>query len=107
MKVAKKSTWKITRALARLADEMWKTSGSNHGVSDPSSFRREIGVFAPRFHGYEQHDSQEFLIYALDGLHTELNRVEKPVVKKEINNNDSVSNGDTTNTKSEVLLQCK
>jgi ubiquitin C-terminal hydrolase len=70
---------KICRSFARLAQEMWKSaassspSGNNHGVADPSSFRREMGVFAPKFQGFEQHDSQEFLIYTLDGLHTELN----------------------------------
>ena len=61
---------------------MWKSSyssgsGINNGVADPSSFRREISSFAPKFAGFEQHDSQEFLIYALDGIHTELNRIIK------------------------------
>ncbi len=71
---------KISKAFARLASEMWKSSsptGSNHGVQDPSGFRREIGTFAPKFLGFDQHDSQEFLQYTLDGIHTELNRVSK------------------------------
>ena len=54
---------------------MWKNSSNNHGISDPSGFRRDIGGFAPKFLGFDQHDSQEFLSYALDGIHTELNRV--------------------------------
>ena len=49
----------------------------NNGVTDPSSFRREMTRFAPKFSGYDQHDSQEFLQYALEGLHNELNRVAK------------------------------
>ena len=72
---------KIAKSLSRLSNEMWKTtsgSGSNHGVMDPSGFRREMGTFAPKFMGFEQHDSQEFLLYALDGIHTELNRVIRP-----------------------------
>ena len=50
---------------------------SIHGVTDPSGFRREMGIFSPKFMGYDQHDSQEFLTYTLDGIHTELNRIEK------------------------------
>lgn len=68
---------KITKAFARLTTEMWKSSSSsgiNNGIHDPSSFRREIGTFAPKFMGFDQHDSQEFLLYALDGIHTELNQ---------------------------------
>merc|ERR1712241_1517330 len=57
---------------------MWKGSvGSNHGVFDPSGFRREMGIFSPKFMGFDQHDSQEFLLYTLDGIHTELNRIAK------------------------------
>ena len=60
---------------------------NNHGVSEPSGFRSQIVTFAPKFGGYDQHDSQEFLIYALDGLHTELNRiVKKPKNGQEVNN---------------------
>jgi hypothetical protein len=37
---------------------MWKTGGtgyaSNNGVADPSIFRREMTVFAPKFGGYDQ-----------------------------------------------------
>lgn len=68
---------------------MWKSSSSSHcsginnGVADPSSFRREISSFAPKFAGFEQHDSQEFLIYALDGIHTELNRIIKKSGKED------------------------
>ena len=77
-----KSARKITKALSRLAQDMWKSSptnssGLNHGVADPSGFRREMSSFSPKFAGFEQHDSQEFLIYALDGIHTELNRIIK------------------------------
>lgn len=81
---------KIAKAFSRMALDMWKSSASNHGILDPSGFRREMGVFSPKFMGFDQHDSQEFLLYALDGLHTELNRVSKqeaarnPITYKDI-----------------------
>jgi len=34
-----------------------------------------IGKYAPRFNGFQQHDSQELLAFLLDGLHEDLNRV--------------------------------
>ena len=64
---------------------MWKGGspyGNNHGVAEPSGFRREMTVFAPKFGGFDQHDSQEFLLYAMDGLHTELNRIVKKPKKE-------------------------
>ena len=67
-------------------------------MCDPSAFKREMGKFASKFLGYDQHDSQEFLQYALEGLHSELNRVKKDEKKKgnaqaedEINNNNGSS----------------
>lgn len=98
-----KNNDKIMRSFARLAQEMWKTgspSGANHGVAEPSSFRREIAVFAPKFHGFEQHDSQEFLLYALDGLHTELNRVKKKHIS---HNNGSNCDDETENTTGDMV----
>ena len=92
---------KITRSFVRLIKDMW--SGNGHPVGDPGSFKREMGGFANRFRGFEQHDSQEFLQYALEGIHTELNRAKpkkikkerkKPAEAREINNNEVISNGD-------------
>lgn len=34
-------------------------------------------MFAPRFSGYQQQDSQELMAFLLDGLHEDLNRVRK------------------------------
>lgn len=46
-------------------------------------FRQDaICHFAPQFRGTEQHDSQEFLAFLLDGLHEDLNMVKvkpKPI----------------------------
>ncbi|CAJ1957286.1 unnamed protein product [Cylindrotheca closterium] len=41
----------------------------------PTSLKRAIALFAPRFAGSLQHDAQEFLAYLLDGLHEDLNRI--------------------------------
>ena len=40
-------------------------------------FQRQICAYAQQFQGSEQHDSQEFLNFLLDGLHEDLNRVLK------------------------------
>ena len=45
-------------------------------------FQWTIGKYAPRFSGFNQHDSQELLAFLLDGLHEDLNRVtDKPYVE--------------------------
>ena len=36
-----------------------------------------VGRFAPQFSGYQQQDSQELMAFLLDGLHEDLNRIEK------------------------------
>ena len=43
----------------------------------PRAFKAAIANFAPQFAGYSQQDSQELLAFLLDGLHEDLNRVEK------------------------------
>ena len=57
-------------------------------------FQSKVGMFAPRFSGFQQHDSQELLSFLLDGLHEDLNRVKKkPYIEVEDsdNRNDDVS----------------
>ena len=59
----------------------------------PRNFKRAIATFQSMFTGYQQHDTQEFLNYLLDGLHEDLNRVlKKPLVSKDESKNvvDSV-----------------
>ncbi|KAH6579748.1 hypothetical protein BASA61_010058 [Batrachochytrium salamandrivorans] len=43
-------------------------------VVSPHALKRKIEKWAPVFAGYEQHDSQEFLRFFLDGLHDEVNK---------------------------------
>lgn len=62
----------LIKAFATLIKNLWK--GSKKTV-DPSSFKGAIQRFAPRFSGYNQEDSQEFLRYLVEGLHEDVNRV--------------------------------
>ncbi|CAE6531128.1 unnamed protein product [Rhizoctonia solani] len=58
----------------------WGNSANSYA---PREFKHTLGRFAPAFSGYQQHDSQEFLGFLLDGLHEDLNRVlKKPYVEK-------------------------
>jgi ubiquitin C-terminal hydrolase len=52
------------------------------GSVSPRAFKSKIAQFAPQFSGYQQHDSQEFLAFLLDGLHEDINRIlQKPYVE--------------------------
>ncbi|KAI7817153.1 hypothetical protein BC939DRAFT_16908 [Gamsiella multidivaricata] len=66
---------KLADAFSDLIRNMW--SGQSLVVS-PTSFRYAIGGFAPQFKGTEQHDSQEFLSFLLDGLHEDLKLEPRP-----------------------------
>uniref|UniRef100_A0A1B6CHY2 ubiquitinyl hydrolase 1 n=1 Tax=Clastoptera arizonana TaxID=38151 RepID=A0A1B6CHY2_9HEMI len=69
----------IAKRYGDLIQDMW--SGSWRTLP-PLKLRWTIGKYAPRFNGSQQHDSQEFLAFLLDGLHEDLNRVqEKPYVE--------------------------
>ncbi|KAG0205102.1 ubiquitin-specific protease doa4 [Mortierella sp. GBA30] len=66
---------RLAEAFSDLIRSMW--SGQSLVVS-PTSFRYAIGGFAPQFKGTEQHDSQEFLSFLLDGLHEDLKTEPQP-----------------------------
>ncbi|KDQ61450.1 hypothetical protein JAAARDRAFT_30889 [Jaapia argillacea MUCL 33604] len=69
----------LTNAFASILHEMW------HGelpYLSPLLFRRSICNHASQFGGSDQHDSQEFLSFLLDGLHEDLNRIlQKPTTE--------------------------
>ncbi|KAH9832545.1 uncharacterized protein C8Q71DRAFT_258180 [Rhodofomes roseus] len=66
----------LAQAFANILRDMWQ--GESQCLM-PVTFRRSICTYAPQFGGTEQHDSQEFLNFLLDGLHEDLNRVlQKP-----------------------------
>ncbi|XP_041373319.1 ubiquitin carboxyl-terminal hydrolase 2-like isoform X2 [Gigantopelta aegis] len=67
----------LIKAFSKLLRSLWKDS--NDMFVTPNSFKTEVQRFAPRFMGYQQQDSQEFLRYLLEGLHEDVNQVqEKP-----------------------------
>ncbi len=71
----------MAKAYANLLKEMY-TGGSSSSFS-PRSFKATVGRHAAAFSGYGQQDSQEFLLFLLDGLQEDLNRIyKKPYIEK-------------------------
>ena len=71
----------VARAYADLLNSFYgdKTLSS----FSPSNFKKVIGRYGPNFSGYGQQDSQEFLLFLLDGLQEDLNRIlKKPYIEK-------------------------
>lgn len=69
----------IAQRYGELVKDLW--SGTSKTIA-PLKLRWTIGKYAPRFNGFQQHDSQELLSFLLDGLHEDLNRVHvKPYVE--------------------------
>ncbi|CAO1618164.1 unnamed protein product [Parajaminaea phylloscopi] len=62
----------LAESFAHLVKVMWS---EQYTFVSPVTFREAISRFAQVFRGYDQHDSQEFLSFLLDGLHEDLNRV--------------------------------
>ena len=62
----------LAEAFAQLVRVLWS---EQYTFVSPVTFRQAITRFAPAFRGYDQHDSQEFLAFLLDGLHEDLNYV--------------------------------
>ncbi|XP_076802429.1 ubiquitin carboxyl-terminal hydrolase 2-like [Clavelina lepadiformis] len=67
---------KLIKAFAEVIQQLWENSSSLLSVT-PSNFKSQIQKFSPRFMGYEQQDSQEFLRFLLEGLHEDINKIEK------------------------------
>ncbi|KAF3442768.1 hypothetical protein FNV43_RR16685 [Rhamnella rubrinervis] len=62
----------LALAFGELLRKLW--SGGSKCFA-PSIFKEKLDVFGPQFKGRDQHDSQEFLAFLLDGLHEDLKRV--------------------------------
>jgi ubiquitin carboxyl-terminal hydrolase 8 len=67
----------LVQAFAELQEQLWQSSSSTRS-SSPKRIHSILAKFAPHlFDGYEQQDAQEFLAYLLDGLHEDLNLIQK------------------------------
>ncbi|RCH85844.1 ubiquitin-specific protease doa4 [Rhizopus stolonifer] len=64
------------------------TSGTKKVQQKPPSMEPADAIikFAPRFSGTDQHDSQEFLTFLLDGIHEDVNLARKPMQEIEYDN---------------------
>ncbi|THH02988.1 hypothetical protein EW145_g6625 [Phellinidium pouzarii] len=68
------SKGQLTSAFASILHDLWHQESP---IITPYSFRKSICMYGKQFAGSEQHDSQEFLNFLLDGLHEDLNRILK------------------------------
>ncbi|KAF9560109.1 cysteine proteinase [Agrocybe pediades] len=66
------SKGQLTGAFAKLLHEMW---GGDLPYLTPIEFRKNICQLKSQYNGTEQHDSQEFLSFLIDGIHEDLNRI--------------------------------
>lgn len=81
----------IAKAYANLLSQIYSDTSS--GTFSPTQFKRVIARFAPSFSGYGQQDSQEFLLFLLDGLQEDLNRIKnKPYIEKPDSTDEMVQN---------------
>ncbi|KAL5536690.1 DOA4 [Sanghuangporus sanghuang] len=71
---------RLTQAFASILHDLWYQESP---TITPYSFRKSICAYGQQFAGSEQHDSQEFLNFLLDGLHEDLNRIlnKEPIVR--------------------------
>ncbi|KAL8227133.1 hypothetical protein R6Q57_016965 [Mikania cordata] len=84
---------KLALAFGDLLRQLWTPGVTSVG---PPAFKSRLAEFAPQFDGYNQHDSQEFLAFLLDGLHEDLNRVKiKPY--NEIKDVDGIPDKEVAN----------
>jgi ubiquitin carboxyl-terminal hydrolase 4/11 len=81
----------VAKAYANLLCQIYSDTSS--GTFSPTQFKRVIARFAPSFSGYGQQDSQEFLLFLLDGLQEDLNRIKnKPYIEKPDSTDEMVQN---------------
>ncbi|KAF9454384.1 cysteine proteinase [Macrolepiota fuliginosa MF-IS2] len=66
------SKGRLTGAFAKLLHEMW---GGDLPYLTPIEFRKSICQLRLQYDNSDQHDSQEFLSFLMDGIHEDLNRV--------------------------------
>ena len=79
----------VASAYAALIQMMYESSNS----CSPNKFKAIVGRYASGFSGYQQQDSQEFLIFLLNGLGEDLNRIKKkPYIERPDSTDEMVHN---------------
>ena len=83
----------VAKVYANLLGELYSESASSS--FSPRQFKQVMGKYGPSFSGYGQQDSQEFLLFLLDGLQEDLNRIhKKPYIEKPDSTDEMVNNPD-------------
>lgn len=71
----------VAKAYASLLHDLFSPGAISSFA--PRNFKNVIGKYGPSFSGYQQQDSQEFLLFLLDGLQEDLSRIhKKPYIEK-------------------------
>ena len=81
-------------AVGNLMRKMW--SASPNSSLRPAAIKKLIAKKAKRFSGYSQHDAQEFLVFLLDALHDDLNRVRQKIPYEDIKEIEDEDEEDTS-----------
>ncbi|EAW14313.1 putative ubiquitin-specific protease UBP12 [Aspergillus clavatus NRRL 1] len=83
----------VAKAYANLLRMIYDEAGQSSFA--PRQLKHTIGRYGPAFSGYGQQDSQEFLLFLLDGLQEDLNRIQKkPYIEKPDSTDEMVHNKD-------------
>ncbi|KAL1884440.1 hypothetical protein Plec18167_002028 [Paecilomyces lecythidis] len=81
----------VAKAYAHLLHMIYDEAGPSSFA--PRQLKQTIGRYGPAFSGYGQQDSQEFLLFLLDGLQEDLNRIQKkPYIEKPDSTDEMVHN---------------
>ena len=74
----------LARTYGALMDQLWSKDPRRRSAIAPKKFKDVLEQANPMFAGYDQHDHSELVIFLLDGLHEDLNRVvgKKPYVEE-------------------------
>ena len=83
----------LALAFGALVNKIW--SAKPHSSTRPVAVKKLIAKRAKRFSGYQQHDAQEFLIFLLDALHDDLNRVKRKGNYEEIKDVEGETESET------------
>ncbi|EGR29915.1 ubiquitin carboxyl-terminal hydrolase family protein, putative [Ichthyophthirius multifiliis] len=80
---------KLVKQYSQFIKNLWI---STENVFQPLGIKRAIASLQNMFAGYQQHDSQEFLSFILDGLHEDLNRIKQKAFTEQIDSNGEYDN---------------